>query len=84
MGSYTMDFRQATDSLCERVDHEDVARALGVSVQTIRQARLRSEAEAHRAPPVDWQGRLIRLAEERVWHYRRLIDQLRGEPERRC
>jgi hypothetical protein len=35
-----MNFREALDSLCEKVGHEDVAHALGVSVQAIRQARL--------------------------------------------
>jgi hypothetical protein len=80
-GGIYMDFREATDSLCERIDHEDVARALGVSVQTIRQARLRPDADAHRTPPSEWKSRLIRLAEERVWHYRRLIDRLRSESQ---
>ena len=35
-----MNFREATDGLFSRVSHEDLARALGVSVASIRQARL--------------------------------------------
>lgn len=74
-----MDFRQATDELCAKMDHEDLAKALGVSVQTVRQARLAPQTGAHRSPPGDWQDALIRLAEERVWHYRRLIQKLRTQ-----
>lgn len=72
-----MDFREATDDLCEGIPHEALAKALGVSVATVRQARLKVEAKAHRDPPREWQYTLIRLAEERVWHYRKLIEQLR-------
>jgi hypothetical protein len=72
-----MDFRQATDGLCARVDHEDVARALGVSLQTVRQARLQPGANAHRSPPSGWRDAVIRLAEERAGHYRRLVEELR-------
>ena len=73
-----MEFREATENLCAGVSHEDLAKALGVSVATVRQARLRSDAKAHRNPPPDWKRALIRVAEERVWHYRTLIEQLRN------
>ena len=72
-----MDFKAATDTLFERVDHEALARALGVSVASIRQARLGETATARRVPPARWREAAIRLAEERVWHYRRLIEALR-------
>lgn len=72
-----MDFKSALDGLCVKVDHGDVAKALGVSVQTVRQARLDPTGKAHRNPPPDWNSALIRLAEERVWHYRELIEKLR-------
>ena len=71
-----MNFREATDRLFARVEHEDLAKALGVSVASIRQARLRPGASAHRAPPSDWRNAVIRLAEERVRHYRKLIEVL--------
>jgi hypothetical protein len=74
-----MDFKEATDGLFERVDHEALAKRLGVSVAAIRQARLREEAGAHRAPPANWRPTVIRLAEERVWHYQKLIENLRRE-----
>jgi hypothetical protein len=71
-----MDFKEATDGLFDRVDHEDLAKALGVSVAAIRQARLKSDAAAHRAPPKEWRDAVIRLAERRVWHYRALVKSL--------
>ena len=74
-----MDFREATDLLCERVDHEDVAKALGVSLQAVRQARLSDVVKAHREPPKDWPYAVIRLAEKQILRSRRLIDQVRRE-----
>jgi hypothetical protein len=73
-----MNFREATNGLFDRVDHQDLADRLGVSVASIRQARLRPEAGAHRAPPQDWRDAVLRLAEERVAHYRKLIEHLRA------
>ena len=63
-GDIYMNFRQAIDSLCEKMSHEDVAIALGVSVQTIRQARLGSDTKAHRTPPDEWEKAVIRFAEK--------------------
>jgi hypothetical protein len=78
-----MDFREATDGLCGKVDHEDVARALGVSLQTIRQARLQPETKSHRSPPRGWRDAVIRLAEEKASHYRRLVEELRASCDHR-
>jgi hypothetical protein len=72
-----MNFREAVDAVCDSLDHEDVAKALGVSLQTVRQARLNEDSSAFRAPPKEWQHTIIRLAERRVWHFRQLIDHLR-------
>jgi hypothetical protein len=79
-----MDFREATDGLCVKVDHEDVARALGVSLQTIRQARLQPETKSHRSPPPGWRNAVLRLAEEKVRYYQGLIRELQtSDGERR-
>jgi len=77
-GAY-MNFKKATDGLFARVGHEDLASALGVSVAAIRQARLQPKANAHRAPPENWEDAVIRLAEKRVWHYRNLIEEVRSQ-----
>lgn len=74
-----MDFKQATDRLLATLPHEDLAKALGVSVPAIRQARLRDGARARRNPPAGWRAIVIRIAEERVWHYRRLIEDLQAD-----
>jgi hypothetical protein len=71
-----MDFRKATDDLCEPVSHEELARALGVSVATVRQARLRSNAKAHRSPPPHWEDAVVKIAENRIRHLHHLISQV--------
>lgn len=60
-----MEFREALDKLGERVTHEEVAEALGVSVASVRQYRLSEEARAHRSPPPGWPGVLEKLARMR-------------------
>jgi hypothetical protein len=75
-GAY-MDFKKATDTLFARVDHQDLAERLGVSVATIRQARLRPEAGAHRTAPEKWRDAVIRLAETQIMRYRKLIEDVR-------
>ena len=76
-GDIYMNFREAVDALCASLSHEDVAKALGVSLQTVRQARLREDSAASRAPPKNWKAAIIRLAENRVSYYRKLIEKLR-------
>lgn len=71
-----MDFREATDLLCERVDHEDVAKALGVSLQAVRQARLHDATKARREPPKEWHYAVIRLAEQDIMKKRALIEKV--------
>ena len=72
-----MDFKEATDGLFDRISHENLAEALGVSVASIRQARLPETAKAYRQPPTGWQDQIIRLSERRIMHYRQLIDRIR-------
>ena len=74
-----MDFKEATDAVCKGLDHGDVSEALGVSLQAVRQARLKEGGPAKRAPPKDWRYAIIRLAERRIMYYRKLIEQLRTE-----
>ena len=74
-----MSFKEATDSLFCQADHSDLAKALGVSIASIRQARLRPEARAYRAPPKDWPFAVIRLAEQEIMRQRELIEKVRRE-----
>jgi hypothetical protein len=76
-GYIYMIFREAVDALCISLNHEDVAKALGVSLQTVRQARMRQGTSAFRAPPKNWKAAIIRLAEGRASHYRKLSQKLK-------
>lgn len=73
-----MTFKDATDELFYSVDHATLARVLGVSVSTIRQARLDPSAKSHRAPPRDWPFAVIRLAEQAIMRNRQLIEAVRS------
>ena len=64
-GSAYMDFKKATDILFDDVSHADLAGALGVSVPSIRQARLEAGAKAKRSPPPKWQAAVAKLASRR-------------------
>jgi hypothetical protein len=75
-----MNFKEATENLCSGVSHEELAAALGVSVATIRQARLRPDAKAHRSPPANWERAIIELAQRRMQQFRHLIDTVRQSP----
>lgn len=77
-GSAYMDFREATDELFARVDHAELASALGVSVPLIRQARLKDDAAAHRTPPKDWPEAVIQMSEKRIMRYRKLIQRVQA------
>lgn len=67
-----MNFKKATDALFGRVDHKDLAKALGVSVALIRQARLAPGAKAHRSPPEGWEKAVLKLTEAQEKRFRRL------------
>lgn len=71
-----MDFKTATDRVAGCISHAEIAEAAGVSVQTIRQARLDPSAPGHRPPPAGWQEVLTRLARERSQQLTEFADQL--------
>lgn len=56
--------------------HEQVAKALGVSVASVRQYRLPPEAKAYRRPMPGWRKALLQLARRRVKELRALIEEL--------
>jgi len=69
-----MDFKEATDGLFDRISHEELADALGVSVASVRQARLNRNANAYREPPPGWERAILRLLEQRINRYRKLAE----------
>jgi DNA-binding GntR family transcriptional regulator len=74
-----MDFKKATDALLDRVTQEELAEKLGVSIPTIRQARLSEESMAYRTPPKAWHEAVRALAESRLRHFQNLIGQMDKE-----
>lgn len=71
-----MDFKEATDRLADCVTHQEVADAAGVTLQTIRQARLDPSNANYRSPPQDWQRILAKLARQQGRAMDKLADQL--------
>lgn len=71
-----MNFRRATDELLASVTLEDLAKALGVSVQAIRQARAHEDSSGFRRPPTGWEGAAAKLARKQASRLERLADRL--------
>ena len=71
-----MDFKKATDELLAGISHEELAKALGVSVPTIRQARLPEGAKARRSPPIGWEQPVAKMAKQRAERLKRLVERL--------
>src|SRR5665213_1974319 len=71
-----MNFKKITDDLFDAISHDDLAEAAGVSVATIRQARLGDEAKARRSPPAGWEKAVLKLAQARARHFERLVSRL--------
>ncbi len=61
-----MKFKKATDALLQSVTLEDLADALDVSVQAVRQARAAEDTTAHRTPPPGWERAVALLSEKRA------------------
>jgi hypothetical protein len=71
-----MNFQQATDRLFSCLTAADLADALQVSVQGVKQARAAPETTAHRPAPDGWQMAVKRLAKRQAAHFERLATQL--------
>jgi hypothetical protein len=71
-----MDFKTATDRVAGCISHAEIAEAAGVSVQTIRQARLDPSALGHRPPPEGWEGVLADLLRRRAKFFSSLAAEL--------
>ena len=76
-----MNFRKATDELTTSITLEDLATALGVSVQAVRQARAQEGSAGFRRPPQGWERAVVKLVEARAHHYQRFAAKLRSSLE---
>jgi hypothetical protein len=72
-----MDFKDATGELMKGLTRADLAKALGRSEASIRQARLPADNAAVRTAPQGWQGPLADLAEREANRLLRLAKALR-------
>jgi len=72
-------FTEAIDILVGDLNHEKIAAAAGVSVQSVRQARLDSQNPSYRSPPRGWEAVLARLALARCKELRALAGELAGK-----
>jgi hypothetical protein len=61
-----MDFKTATDRVGGCITHAEIAEAAGVSIQTVRQARMNPTSSSFRNPPAGWETVLARLALRRA------------------
>jgi hypothetical protein len=73
-----MDFIEATDRLTRCHTHDDIADAVGGSLQSIRQARMHPSASGYRSPPPAWEEAIARLARERAAELVKLAKELGG------
>lgn len=71
-----MNFKAATDALLARVTQDELADALGVSLPSVRQARIDENSTGFRNPPEGWERAVKTLAERQIRHYRKLVSQL--------
>ena len=69
-----MNFKKATDELLASVTLADLAEALGVSVQAIRQARAAEGTTSYRSPPVGWEAAIKKLASRQQRYFKKLAE----------
>jgi hypothetical protein len=74
----SINFRKATDDLLDVVTHEELAKALGCSVATVRQARRTEGTTSYRSPPKGWESIVAKVAEQRIEKLKRLVTKLRA------
>lgn len=72
-----MDFKKATDEFAEcGIGLAVIAKALGASYSSVKQARLNPRSPHYRTPPQGWQPKLRGLAEERGGRLQKLAEEL--------
>ena len=59
-----MDFGKVTDELMKGLTREEIAKGLGCSLSSVRQAKLEEGNAARRSPPRGWEEALAHLAEK--------------------
>jgi hypothetical protein len=75
-----VNFKKATDELLGAVTLEDLASALGASLQAVRQARAQEGAAGFRRPPAGWEAAGAKLARKQAAKLERLAERLERAP----
>lgn len=70
-----IDFTSATDSLLAPTKLEELASAIGCSLASVKQARMKAENGRRSAPP-GWEAAVARLARLRAAQLQKLADRL--------
>lgn len=71
-----MNFRESTDQLIKNVTLENLAKTMGVSVQSLRQARMSPDSSAYRRPPNGWEFAVCALAKDRIAALQNIINSI--------
>lgn len=71
-----MTFAGATEELKRCPTDEDIAREIGVGVQSVRQARLDESSPSYRSPPSGWPAAIATLARDRAAKLLKLAERL--------
>lgn len=71
-----MDFRTAANIIGRQITTADMAKAVGMSDHSVRQARLIEGAPGYRTPPKEWETALVRLARERIAELEAIVREL--------
>jgi hypothetical protein len=72
----TLDFTAATDPLVSPIKLEDLAKAIGCSLASVKQARMAGEKDGKRAAPPGWEAAVARLARQKAVQLQKLADKL--------
>jgi hypothetical protein len=71
----TADFQTATDALLASPKLEELAAAIGCSLASVKQARMKAEG-GRRSPPPGWEAGVARLARQKATQLQKLADKL--------
>ena len=71
-----MDFKKATDDLLTSLSAADLAKEIGCSEQSVKQARMKEGTANRRAPPPEWESAALRLARRQIAHFTKLAEKL--------
>lgn len=69
------DFLSVTDALMKATPLEEMAEAIGCSLASVKQARMKAE-NGRRSPPPGWEAGLARLAKRKAAQLQKLADRL--------